>query len=75
MIIKKQFNDIIADWSEKDKKHVGQELSDCLIYLVRLSEKCHVDLPAEVLNKIALNKQKYPASRVYGSNKKYTEYE
>ncbi|XP_019620719.1 PREDICTED: dCTP pyrophosphatase 1-like [Branchiostoma belcheri] len=64
----------LPDWSEKDKKHLSQELSDVLIYLVRLAEKCHVDLPAAAVDKIKLNKLKYPAHQVYGSSKKYTEY-
>lgn len=63
-----------ADWSEKDKKHLEQELSDVLIYLVRLSEKCHIDLPKAAIEKIALNGKKYPAEKVQGSSKKYTEY-
>eukprot|EP00057_Strongylocentrotus_purpuratus_P030021 XP_780495.3 PREDICTED: dCTP pyrophosphatase 1 [Strongylocentrotus purpuratus] len=65
----------IPDWSEKDKVHLGQELSDVLIYLIRLAQKCHIDLPAAALDKIALNALKYPADRVKGSNKKYSEYE
>ncbi|XP_071944096.1 dCTP pyrophosphatase 1-like [Antedon mediterranea] len=64
----------LPGWSEKDKKHLGQELSDVLIYLVRLAEKCHIDLPKAALEKIDLNKLKYPVEKVYGSNKKYTEY-
>lgn len=42
---------------------MGQELSDVLIYLVRLAEQCHVDLSAAVLDKFKLNAVKYPASR------------
>ncbi|XP_071850220.1 dCTP pyrophosphatase 1-like [Apostichopus japonicus] len=64
----------LPDWSEKDKKHLEQELSDVLIYLVRLSEKCHIDLPKAAIEKIALNGKKYPAEKVQGSSKKYTEY-
>ncbi|XP_027059827.1 dCTP pyrophosphatase 1-like isoform X1 [Pocillopora damicornis] len=64
----------LPDWSLKDKHHLAQELSDVLIYLVRLAEKCHVDLPKEVVAKIALNSKKYPADLVKGSSKKYTEY-
>ena len=63
-----------SDWSAKEKHHLAQELSDVLIYLVRLAEKCHVDLPQEVVAKIAVNCKKYPAHLVKGSNKKYTEY-
>ena len=60
--------------SEKKRAHVGQELSDCLLYLLRLAEKCHVDLPVAVLEKMALNGAKYPADVVRGSSKKYNEH-
>ncbi|XP_068679725.1 dCTP pyrophosphatase 1-like [Montipora foliosa] len=64
----------LPDWSPKEKQHLSQELSDVLIYLVRLAEKCHIDLPKEVVAKMALNSMKYPAHLVKGSSKKYTEY-
>uniref|UniRef100_A0A8C6V4W5 Uncharacterized protein n=1 Tax=Neogobius melanostomus TaxID=47308 RepID=A0A8C6V4W5_9GOBI len=38
-----------------------------------LYRRCRVDLPRAVLRKMALNKLKYPASKVHGSAKKYTE--
>lgn len=50
-------------WSEAERLHLGQELSDVLIYLVRLAEQCHVDLPAAVLDKFKLNAQKYPPGK------------
>ena len=50
------------DWLEKDKVHLGEELSDVLIYLIRLSERCHVNLPAAVMRKFKMNAQKYPTS-------------
>ncbi|XP_053190632.1 glutamyl-tRNA(Gln) amidotransferase subunit B, mitochondrial [Scomber japonicus] len=64
----------LPDWTESEREQLGQELSDVLIYLVELAEKCHVDLPQAVLRKMALNRLKYPASKVHGSAKKYTEY-
>ncbi|XP_051757767.1 glutamyl-tRNA(Gln) amidotransferase subunit B, mitochondrial [Ctenopharyngodon idella] len=64
----------LPDWTEPEREHLAQELSDVLIYLVELAEKCHVDLPQAVLRKMALNRLKYPASKVHGSAKKYTEY-
>lgn len=64
----------LPDWTESEREHLAQELSDVLIYLVELAEKCHVDLPQAVLRKMALNRQKYPANKVHGSAKKYTEY-
>ena len=47
-------------WTEAERKHLGQELSDVLIYLVRLAEQCEVDLPAAILDKFKLNAIKYP---------------
>ena len=64
----------LVGWTEPEREHLGQELSDVLLYLVRLSEKCHVDLPTVVLRKIDKNSIKYPVHKAYGSNKKYTEY-
>ncbi|MGH0178538.1 UNVERIFIED_CONTAM: hypothetical protein FKN15_077609 [Acipenser sinensis] len=65
----------LPDWSEQERMALSHELSDVLIYLVELAEKCHVDLPRAVLEKMELNRIKYPASKVHGSAKKYTEYQ
>ena len=51
------------------------ELADVQIYLVRLADKLQLDLMAAVDKKLALNAKKYPADKVRGSSKKYTEYE
>ncbi|KAJ8530792.1 hypothetical protein K7X08_023673 [Anisodus acutangulus] len=34
----------LPDWEEKEKQHLGEELSDVLLYLVRLSDICGIDL-------------------------------
>ena len=49
-----------TDWTTEDKVHLGEELSDVLIYLVRLADRCHVDLPAAAIRKFQLNAEKYP---------------
>lgn len=64
----------LPDWTESEREQLAHELSDVLIYLVELAEKCRVDLPQAVIRKMALNRLKYPASKVHGSAKKYTEY-
>ncbi|XP_041038127.1 glutamyl-tRNA(Gln) amidotransferase subunit B, mitochondrial [Carcharodon carcharias] len=64
----------LPDWTAKEVEALSNELSDVLIYLVRLAEKCRIDLPRAVLRKVELNGQKYPADLVRGSAKKYTEY-
>ena len=63
-----------SGWTEEDKVHLGEELSDVLILLVRLSDRCHVDLPAAVIRKFELNAKKYPVDKAYGSSLKYTAY-
>ena len=66
---------LAVGWSARDKEHLGEELSDVLIYLIRLAERCHVEVPTAVLRKFELNTRKYPvADRVLGSSSKYTEY-
>ena len=54
---------------------VEQELADIQIYLIRIADKLGVDLLEAVTNKIELNEKKYPADKVRGSARKYTEYE
>jgi dCTP diphosphatase len=56
------------------KAIVAEELADILLYLVRLSDKLGVDLPEAALHKLEKNASKYPADRVRGSSKKYSEY-
>ncbi|MCG6886155.1 MAG: nucleotide pyrophosphohydrolase [Proteobacteria bacterium] len=56
------------------QREVELEMADIFIYLMRLCERLDVDLLQVVEEKIQLNKQKYPADKVRGSSKKYTEY-
>ena len=60
---------------DKTRSSVEEELADILIYLVRISDKLDIDLYAAVKRKIGINEMKYPADKVRGSAKKYTEYE
>lgn len=56
-------------------ERVRLELADVFIYLLRIADTLGVDLLAAVEDKIVLNDQKYPAERVRGDSRKYTEYE
>ncbi len=56
-------------------QQVAEELADIQIYLIRLADKLGVDLVDAVNRKIEINAKKYPAEKVRGLNKKYTEYE
>ena len=53
---------------------VRDEMADVLIYLVRLADKLDIDLLAAAADKIAKNAEKYPAEKVRGSMKKYSDY-
>mmetsp|Transcript_9384 Transcript_9384/g.35132 ORF Transcript_9384/g.35132 Transcript_9384/m.35132 type:complete len:259 (-) Transcript_9384:67-843(-) len=65
----------LPSWEDKERVHLGEELSDVLLYLVRLADRCDIDLPAAVLRKMEKNKAKYPASKVRGSSRKYNQYQ
>ena len=53
---------------------IRAECADVLNYLVRLSDKLGIDLIAAAHAKIDDNAQRYPAEKVRGSSKKYSEY-
>ena len=53
---------------------VEAELADILIYLVRIADKLDIDLYEATIDKLQHNADKYPAEKVRGLSKKYTEY-
>lgn len=54
----------LPGWEEKDRTHLGEEMADVLMYLVRLADKCEIDLPAVAARKLKRNAEKYPADLV-----------
>mmetsp|Transcript_12580 Transcript_12580/g.15621 ORF Transcript_12580/g.15621 Transcript_12580/m.15621 type:complete len:149 (+) Transcript_12580:343-789(+) len=64
----------LKNWNNKDLTHLGEEISDVLLYLIRLSDVCNIDITKAVLNKMKKNELKYPAKLVKGKSKKYNEY-
>ncbi|KAK4766067.1 hypothetical protein SAY87_007709 [Trapa incisa] len=63
----------LPGWKEEEKQHLQEELSDVLLYLVRLSDVCGVDLGKAAMRKIEHNAIKYPIKLFKGSSRKYTE--
>ena len=53
----------------------GEELSDVLLYLIRLADACGINLADAAAQKQQRNAAKYPADRCRGSSAKYTQYE
>lgn len=58
--------------SARQKRAVGQEVADVLIYLVRLSDVLGIDALASAFAKLPLNARKYPVARAKGSAVKYS---
>ena len=63
-----------SELGEANLTAVRHEMADVLVYLVRLADKMDVDLFQAVLEKMELNRAKYPADRVRGDSRKYSEY-
>lgn len=54
---------------------VKHEIADVFIYLIRLSDRLDIDLLSAAREKLELNKEKYPADKVRGDARKYSDYE
>jgi NTP pyrophosphatase (non-canonical NTP hydrolase) len=56
------------------KAEISHELADVAVYLIELADNLGIDLAKAIAEKMAHNEAKYPADKVRGSSKKYTEY-
>ncbi|TAL31534.1 MAG: nucleotide pyrophosphohydrolase [Spirochaetes bacterium] len=56
------------------KARASQEIADVFVFLLYLAEECGIDLADAVRAKIALNGEKYPVEKSFGSAAKYTEF-
>ena len=65
----------LPGFSSEDRRGVEDELSDVLLYLTRLADRCGVDLGAAVKRKLEKNAAKYPADKCKGASDKYTKYQ
>jgi len=54
---------------------VADEIADVQIYLARLADRLGVSIGDAVARKLRINERKYPAHRVRGSARKYSEYD
>lgn len=53
------------------RKEVGMEMADILMFLLRLADRLEVDLLAAATVKLELNRQKYPVEKARGRATKY----
>lgn len=56
------------------KEQAEHELADILMNLIRVADLMDINLSQAVIKKNQINNQRYPADKVRGSAKKYTEY-
>lgn len=67
---------IAESFERQDKKsQVAAELADVLSYVLRLADVLDINLAEEVMKKISVNEERYPADKSRGSAEKYTKYE
>jgi NTP pyrophosphatase (non-canonical NTP hydrolase) len=60
--------------ARKKKTEISHEIADVAVYLIELADNLGIDLAQAIAEKMAHNEAKYPADKVRGSSKKYTEY-
>lgn len=58
----------------KKREKIAEEICDILFYTSRISDVMNLDLVSAVEKKFEKNAKKYPAEKVRGSSKKYSEY-
>jgi NTP pyrophosphatase (non-canonical NTP hydrolase) len=63
-----------ASLDGEQRRRAADELADVLWFLVRIADRLDVDLLEAAEAKFAQNVRKYPADRVRGQSKKYSEY-
>lgn len=59
---------------EKDRVGIEEEIADCFIYLMMLSDDLNLNIETMINSKLDDNKKKYPIKKSKGTNKKYTEF-
>ncbi|CDG85347.1 nucleotide pyrophosphohydrolase [Janthinobacterium agaricidamnosum] len=59
---------------EQKRTGIRHEIADVLVYLIQLADKNQVDLRSAVLEKMELNRTKYPLEPVRGDARKYNQY-
>jgi NTP pyrophosphatase (non-canonical NTP hydrolase) len=66
--------DELKDILKNKKEDIEDEMSDILFYLLSFANSNNIDISDSLKRKIEKNNIKYPAEKVKGSSKKYTEY-
>jgi NTP pyrophosphatase (non-canonical NTP hydrolase) len=59
--------------SKIGRRSIGEEIADIFIYLLYIADSVGVDLSDAVLEKLKINRKKYPVEKSRSSSRKYTE--
>jgi NTP pyrophosphatase (non-canonical NTP hydrolase) len=59
--------------SPQGRARLGEELADCCVFLLYLTDACGIDLSEAVRAKLVQNEHKYPVDKAYNRHTKYTE--
>ncbi len=65
--------DELDEHVKKNKKEIGDELSDVLYWVLLMSHDLNINLEKSFLLKMKENAKKYPIKKAKGKNIKYTE--
>lgn len=63
----------VQEYLAKNKAAVGEELCDCLYWILLMAHRFGLDLEQAFEQKMQKNERKYPVEKVRGEHKKYTE--
>lgn len=65
--------DKILEPGSAKREHVEEELADVFFFTLRFAQRNGIDLASALKSKIAKNAKKYPVSKCYGINAKYSD--
>jgi NTP pyrophosphatase (non-canonical NTP hydrolase) len=68
---KKEVQELVR--SKTGKSRIREETADIFIYLLFITDSVGVDLSDAVLEKLKINRKKYPVEKSRSSSRKYTE--
>ncbi len=63
----------MAQHIKKNKKEIGNELSDVLYWILLMSHDLNIDIEKAFQEKMKQNAKKYPIKKAKGKHTKYTE--
>lgn len=66
-------SEISDGWLDANRLRLAEEWADVFIYLLRLAQVAGIEPESAALNKIRINREKYPVEKAKGTAKKYTD--